>query len=210
MEIRKLTRYFVFSGSVFTTHSIFMANTNKCGSLFVGRSRLSDWRMQENVRRVLERRWWKISRRRLSEPTTTWFWGGWLRLLFFLLRILGTPTEETWTGVTSLPDYKSSFPKWTGGGLHKEVPTLCPEGLDLLEVTLLVWVDRLEAQLDHLPFLSTEIPDLWPSKADICQGCPQPSLLQGPRLVYPTRMQHLKGHLLAFLSHCKPITGSYS
>jgi len=27
-------------------------------------------------------------------------------------RLLGTPTEETWPGVTSLPDFKSAFPKW--------------------------------------------------------------------------------------------------
>lgn len=27
-------------------------------------------------------------------------------------RIMGTPYEDTWPGVTSLPDYKSAFPKW--------------------------------------------------------------------------------------------------
>jgi hypothetical protein len=27
-------------------------------------------------------------------------------------RIMGTPNEETWPGVASLPDYKSAFPKW--------------------------------------------------------------------------------------------------
>lgn len=27
-------------------------------------------------------------------------------------RIMGTPTEDTWPRVTSLPDYKSAFPKW--------------------------------------------------------------------------------------------------
>lgn len=25
---------------------------------------------------------------------------------------MGTPNEETWPGVTSLPDFKLSFPKW--------------------------------------------------------------------------------------------------
>lgn len=25
---------------------------------------------------------------------------------------MGTPTEDTWPGVNSLPDFKSSFPKW--------------------------------------------------------------------------------------------------
>jgi cyclin-dependent kinase 2 len=27
-------------------------------------------------------------------------------------RIMGTPTEASWPGVASLPDYKSTFPKW--------------------------------------------------------------------------------------------------
>lgn len=25
---------------------------------------------------------------------------------------MGTPNEETWPGVTALPDFKSAFPKW--------------------------------------------------------------------------------------------------
>jgi len=32
--------------------------------------------------------------------------------LFRIFRILGTPTEQTWPGVSSLPDYKAVFPKW--------------------------------------------------------------------------------------------------
>ncbi|CAI0440392.1 unnamed protein product, partial [Linum tenue] len=32
--------------------------------------------------------------------------------LFKIFRITGTPNEETWPGVTSLPDFKSTFPKW--------------------------------------------------------------------------------------------------
>ncbi|KAG5540550.1 hypothetical protein RHGRI_020683 [Rhododendron griersonianum] len=32
--------------------------------------------------------------------------------LFKIFRVLGTPNEDTWPGVTSLPDFKSAFPKW--------------------------------------------------------------------------------------------------
>ena len=32
--------------------------------------------------------------------------------LFKIFRTLGTPTEATWPGVSELPDYKDSFPKW--------------------------------------------------------------------------------------------------
>ena len=31
---------------------------------------------------------------------------------FFDCRTLGTPTDETWPGVVSLPEFKSSFPRW--------------------------------------------------------------------------------------------------
>ncbi|CAN4128401.1 unnamed protein product [Withania somnifera] len=32
--------------------------------------------------------------------------------LFKIFSVMGTPNEDTWPGVTSLPDYKSAFPKW--------------------------------------------------------------------------------------------------
>ena len=50
-------------------------------------------------------------------------------------RLLGTPTDETWPGVTKLPLYKPTFPKWTRAvdALKKAVPTLCSSGIDLLE-----------------------------------------------------------------------------
>ncbi|XP_038402486.1 cyclin-dependent kinase 3 isoform X1 [Canis lupus familiaris] len=52
--------------------------------------------------------------------------------LFRIFRTLGTPSEATWPGVTQLPDYKGSFPKWTRKGLEEIVPSLEPEGKDLL------------------------------------------------------------------------------
>ncbi|KAK6936490.1 Protein kinase domain, partial [Dillenia turbinata] len=32
--------------------------------------------------------------------------------LFKIFRVMGTPNEDTWPGVTSMPDFKSAFPKW--------------------------------------------------------------------------------------------------
>lgn len=54
--------------------------------------------------------------------------------LFRIFRTLGTPSEAMWPGVTQLPDYKGSFPKWTRKGLEEIVPSLEPEGRDLLTV----------------------------------------------------------------------------
>jgi serine/threonine protein kinase len=46
--------------------------------------------------------------------------------------ILGTPTDHVWPNVTDLPNFKTSFPKWT----RKSIPQLCPRlgvaGCDLL------------------------------------------------------------------------------
>ncbi|ELU06525.1 hypothetical protein CAPTEDRAFT_148267 [Capitella teleta] len=56
--------------------------------------------------------------------------------LFRIFRTLTTPTEETWPGVTSLPDYKPTFPNWKTNTLAQSVKTLNADGLDLLQKTL--------------------------------------------------------------------------
>lgn len=52
--------------------------------------------------------------------------------IFRIFRTLGTPTENDWPGVKSLPDYKASFPQWAGVSLAKAVPSLDAAGLELL------------------------------------------------------------------------------
>ncbi|KAJ0974570.1 hypothetical protein J5N97_016535 [Dioscorea zingiberensis] len=56
--------------------------------------------------------------------------------LFKIFRILGTPNEDTWPGVSSLPDFKSAFPKWPPKDLITVVPNLEPAGIDLLSKML--------------------------------------------------------------------------
>lgn len=56
--------------------------------------------------------------------------------LFRMFRILRTPTEEIWPGVTSLPDYKTTFPCWTANNLLNQVKHINAPGLDLLQKTL--------------------------------------------------------------------------
>jgi cyclin-dependent kinase len=46
---------------------------------------------------------------------------------------LGTPTDAVWPGVKTLPDYKASFPQWSGMPLAKAVPNLDTNGIDLLK-----------------------------------------------------------------------------
>lgn len=57
-----------------------------------------------------------------------------LNILFH--RILKTPTEDIWPGVTSLPDYKESFPCWTQKQLREQVKVLDNAGYDLLDQML--------------------------------------------------------------------------
>ncbi|XP_023584904.1 cyclin-dependent kinase 3 isoform X4 [Trichechus manatus latirostris] len=78
--------------------------------------------------------------------------------LFRIFRTLGTPSEATWPGVTQLPDYKGSFPKWTRKGLEEIVPNLEPAGKDLLMKLLQCDPSRrisAKAALAH-PYFSAE------------------------------------------------------
>ncbi|CAD8048442.1 unnamed protein product [Paramecium primaurelia] len=57
--------------------------------------------------------------------------------LFKIFKIMGTPKESTWPGVSTLPDFKSTFPRWPtptnpATALGKDITNLCPLGLDLL------------------------------------------------------------------------------
>ncbi len=51
-------------------------------------------------------------------------------------RLLGTPDENTWPGVTSFPDFKSSFPKWGRDESRPLIAGLDEHGLDLLDAFL--------------------------------------------------------------------------
>jgi len=53
--------------------------------------------------------------------------------IFKIFQVLGTPTESMWNGVTSLPDFKQTFPKWKPISLNTVASNLDEKGLDLLE-----------------------------------------------------------------------------
>uniref|UniRef100_A0A914I737 Protein kinase domain-containing protein n=1 Tax=Globodera rostochiensis TaxID=31243 RepID=A0A914I737_GLORO len=77
--------------------------------------------------------------------------------LFRIFRILATPNESIWEGVTQLPDYKPTFPKWSGNHLNAKMR---PSTLDELGLQLLLKmfaynpVDRISAKdiLKHAYF----------------------------------------------------------
>jgi serine/threonine protein kinase len=56
--------------------------------------------------------------------------------LFLIFQALGTPNETLWEGVSDLPDFKPTFPKWRGKDLGELVPTVDAEGINLLSQML--------------------------------------------------------------------------
>ncbi len=68
--------------------------------------------------------------------------------IFKIFQTLGTPTEEFWPGVTSLPDFKESFPKWHGTGLDSKIGSCLDKDGKRLLVRLLTYdpVLRLSAR----------------------------------------------------------------
>ena len=54
--------------------------------------------------------------------------------LFRVFRVLRTPTEEIWPGVTQLPDFKATFPAWTTRSLRTSAKHLDDNGFDLLVI----------------------------------------------------------------------------
>jgi serine/threonine protein kinase len=56
--------------------------------------------------------------------------------LYRIFKVLGTPTEENWPGVTKLPDYKSTFTLWPRRELVEFIPGADPLALDLIDKML--------------------------------------------------------------------------
>lgn len=54
--------------------------------------------------------------------------------LFRIFRTLGTPDNNTWPGVTNLPDYKPMFPRWPPQEISVLCPTLDEDGQELFRV----------------------------------------------------------------------------
>ncbi|RKO97685.1 hypothetical protein CXG81DRAFT_28222 [Caulochytrium protostelioides] len=49
-----------------------------------------------------------------------------------IFKLLGTPNEQTWPGVSELPEYKPNFPVYPAQSLAARLPMLDPVALDLL------------------------------------------------------------------------------
>ena len=52
--------------------------------------------------------------------------------IFKIFQMFGTPNENTWKGITKLPEFKLTFPRFKGKGLNAYNKNIDPVGLDLL------------------------------------------------------------------------------
>lgn len=81
--------------------------------------------------------------------------------MFLLLcvpnRLLGTPDEDAWPGVTQLPDYKGSFPQWKAKDIRTAVTGLNDASTDLLQVCS-GYLPALCRLLDYMLTLLAQLP----------------------------------------------------
>jgi serine/threonine protein kinase len=70
----------------------------------------------------------------LVNKTPLWRGDSAIDQLYRIFRTLGTPDETLWPGVTKLPEFKSSFPKWRRKGLDSVTGRLDVHGVDLVQV----------------------------------------------------------------------------
>ncbi|XP_075527010.1 cyclin-dependent kinase 2-like [Dermacentor variabilis] len=80
--------------------------------------------------------------------------------LFRIFRTLGTPDENSWPGVTNLPDYKATFPRWEPQSLVNIINGLDADGEDLILKLLIADPDaRIPAKraLSHRYFRDVTI-----------------------------------------------------
>lgn len=89
-----------------------------------------------------------------------------------IFRIMGTPTERTWPGITQYPDYKPTFQMYATQDLRAILPQVDSLGIDLLQRMLQVQPDlrcKAEDALEH------------PWFADLMSQ-PPPPLMNQPRV----------------------------
>lgn len=112
--------------------------------------------------------------------------------LFKICRILGTPTEESWPGVTALQDFNEDFPVWPPLQLGLFMPGLSDAGIDLIENLLMLDPkQRLSAResMNHCYFDDLEDNALMSSATQALQTPPAPQLIQQQQQQQQTRQQ---------------------
>lgn len=82
--------------------------------------------------------------------------------IFKIFRIMGTPNEDTWPGVTSLQDWNDDFPVWPSLQLNRFCPGMSEAGVDLCEQLMALDPRRRLSAADCLthPYFKDYKPDV--------------------------------------------------
>jgi len=84
--------------------------------------------------------------------------------IFKIFQKLGTPSETIWPGVTSMPDFKMTWPQWQAKGwenIRNTAAQLGPDGIDLLASIMVYNPEKRSSArraLQHPYFLDVELP----------------------------------------------------
>lgn len=93
-----------------------------------------------------------------------------LRQLLHIFKLLGTPTEDQWTGVSQLRDWHE-FPNWRKQSLADHFPTLEPAGVELMDAMFVYDpADRITVSDLTCPavFLQSSVPALSSTSLTCC------------------------------------------
>ena len=110
-----------------------------------------------------------------------------LRQLLHIFKLLGTPTEEEWAGVSQLRDWHE-FPNWRKQSLAEHFPTLEPAGVDLLDAMFIYDpADRIT--------VGFQPPELF-----LCASLCVPSMMPANCLMTPVSVKTRLGRELSVLA----------